>query len=267
MKRAVIILFTLIILSISLASYATEVVSANLDNAIAEAVLDGCGDLSFIISYNEPMFEVLIESHEVLGMESQGNEVTIWLIASAAVFKQNDSDGIRGNPSRVNFPIMLKFAKQNEEYNLLGYHEPNVDAWAESIRTMFPENLWEKAFSGNPQLFESLSESAEVYFESSAEEALENSCWREPISTDIKDPATLAIDKLFKHYPKWEGRVIRSAANGEQYWYYCTVEGNDGYYSPCRFDEYDIEGNLVSSATVQYSNGKLQLIEGDFPNE
>lgn len=261
MKRIVCLWFIIIFVVSCAVGHADNSISSQLDHAVSQAVLDGCGDLTFWVSDDEPMFEVLVESHEVLSTECQGDVVAIWLLASAGVFRQNDDDGIHENPSKANVPLMLKFKQVGEDYTLIEYNEPAGGSWSDDVRQLFPEFLWEKAFAGNPQLFDSLESIADMYFTN----PMSNHSWRTPIIVNNNDPALKAVIKRFGGYPQWEGRSILTRSQTDQLWYYLSIDGTAGYYSPCTFEKYDKDGNRLSFSVVQYLDDQLGLLEGEFP--
>jgi len=261
MKRAASILMILLMLMVYLDGYAEESIPTMLDNAVSQAVLDGCGDLPFLVSYDEPMFEALIEAHEILQWEKQNDLYTVWLLASAAMFRENDSDGIRGNPSKVNLPIMLKLRLVDDTYILVEYNEPTGDSWSDDIRSMFPASLTEKAFAGNPTLSVSLKTLANMYFDNPTSKGP----WRTSVNSNQNDPAVKAVFEKFAWFPQWEGRSILTRSRTEQLWFSLSTDGTEGYRSPCTFEKYNKDGELLSHAVVQYIGNQLVLLDGEFP--
>lgn len=91
--------------------------------------------------------------------------------------------------------------------------------------------------------------------------------WRTPVSTDQDDPAVRAVLERFSRYPQWEGRCILTRSQTEQLWFYLSIDGENGYRSPCTFEKYDKDGRSLAYAVVQYANDQLILLEGEFPME
>ena len=259
-KKRKFVVITLLLSLMCFSAYAETVIPSELDRAVSEAVLDGCAGLGFLYSFDEPLFEVLVESHETLDVEQNNDLSTVWLLASAGVFRQND-DGVLLGPASANMPIRLVFRHNNDDYTLVHYDEPTGGTWAGDIRTLFPDVLWEKAFAGNADLFESLEPKAEAYFANLWEDV----SFRTPIAADSNDPALKAIMEAFGRYPQWEGRCILTRSQEEQLWFYTSIDGDNGYYSPCTFEKYDKNGKLLSRAVVQYKDGQLVLLDGEFP--
>ena len=263
MKRGFISLVVILLLAVGMICQAEEAVDAELDYAISQAVLDGCGDLPFLFSSDEPVFEVLVEAHEILQVEKLDDVYSVWLLASAGAFRREDPDGIRGNPAKANMPVMVKLMQTNDGYLLMEYNEPAPGSWGDDIRKLFPENLLEKVFAGNPRLFDSLESLADRYFT----DPTSNGFWRTPVSTDQDDPAVWAVLERFSRYPQWEGRSILTRSQTEQLWFYLSIDGENGYRSPCTFEKYDKDGRSLAYAVVQYANDQLILLEGEFPME
>ena len=260
MKRTFAVI-TLLLSLMCFSAHAKMTIPPALDRAVSEAVLDGCAGLGFLHSFDEPLFEVLVESHEILAVEQSNDATTVWLLASAGVFRQNDEDGLLGNPASTNMPVKLTFRHNNNEYTLVHYEEPTGGTWAGDIRALFPEALWEKAFAGNAGLYDSLEPKADAYFAN----LLKDTPFRTPIAADSHDPALKAIQEAFGRYPQWEGRCILTRSQEEQLWFYTSIDGDNGYYSPCTFEKYDKNGNLLSKAVVQYKGSQLILLSGAFP--
>ena len=263
MKNGFISLVVILLLAVGMICQAEEAVDDELDYAISQAVLDGCGDLPFLISCYEPMFEVLVEAHEILQIEKQDGIYTVWLLASAGVFRREDPDGIRGNPAKANMPIMVKLVQTNNGYLLIEYNEPAPGTWGEDIHNLFPEGLLEKVYAGNPWLFDSLESLADRYFT----DPTSTGFWCTTVSTDQDDPAVRAVLERFSRYPQWEGRSILTRSQTEQLWFYLSIDGENGYRSPCTFEKYDKDGRSLAYAVVQYANDQLILLEGEFPME
>lgn len=263
MKNGFISLVVILLLAVGMICQAEEAVDDELDYAISQAVLDGCGDLPFLISCYEPMFEVLVEAHEILQIEKQDGIYTVWLLASAGVFRREDPDGIRGNPAKANMPIMVKLVQTNNGYLLIEYNEPAPGTWGEDIHKLFPEGLLEKVYAGNPWLFDSLESLADRYFT----DPTSTGFWCTTVSTDQDDPAVRAVLERFSRYPQWEGRSILTRSQTEQLWFYLSIDGENGYRSPCTFEKYDKDGRSLAYAVVQYANDQLILLEGEFPME
>ena len=263
MKNGFISLVVILLLAVGMICQAEEAVDDELDYAISQAVLDGCGDLPFLISCYEPMFEVLVEAHEILQIEKQDGIYTVWLLASAGVFRREDPDGIRGNPAKANMPIMVKLVQTNNGYLLIEYNEPAPGTWGEDIHKLFPGGLLEKVYAGNPWLFDSLESLADRYFT----DPTSTGFWRTTVSTDQDDPAVRAVLERFSRYPQWEGRSILTRSQTEQLWFYLSIDGENGYRSPCTFEKYDKDGRSLAYAVVQYANDQLILLEGEFPME
>lgn len=259
-------LLTMLILWVITGSvaFASAEVSEELDYAVSQAILDGCSGLSFISTYDEPMYEVLVEAHEILETKQDGDKVSVWVLASAGVFREHDN-GNRINPARSDIPLALIFEKDNDGFRLLEYGEPSGDSWSNEIRNLFPESLQAKAFEGNHTLFESLPSIADEFYRQKKEGILSRGPWRIPIANDVNDPACQAIHDRFSRYPQWEGRSILTRSASEQLWFYLSIDGDNGYYSPCTFEKYDKSGNLLVHAVVQYIDGQLSLLDGALP--
>ena len=118
-------------------------------------------------------------------------------------------------------------------------------------------------YAGNPWLFDSLESLADRYFTYPTSTGF----WRTTVSTDQDDPAVRAVLERFSRYPQWEGRSILTRSQTEQLWFYLSIDGENGYRSPCTFEKYDIDGRSLAYAVVQYANDQLILLEGEFPME
>jgi hypothetical protein len=263
--------FQIIILMTILSSYSTVFSdSATQDEklafAISQAVLDGGASHGFVGKEGEPLFKVLIETHDVLEVKRDGNITTVWIVASSAVFRAEGEDVV-ANSVFASYPLMLVFKNESLGYNLITYNEPAPGSWSRDIREYFPNELQGQAFENRPHQLEKLKEMAKEYFKLKGNTALikNNASFRVPISTENNDPARKAIAEALPRYPVWEGRSILTRSNQEQSWYYLEIEGDDGYYSPCRFTEYDKYGEKLNEVLVIFENGKLRILDGKLP--
>lgn len=265
LQKKVCAIFLLMILLMLGTAFADTEIDPILENAVSQAILDGGASHGFSAGNDQPLFEVLIEVHDILAVEDRGTEIDVWLLTSSGVYRQVGTDDFTGNSSFSSIPLMLTFQKTDDHYELLTYNEPAAGSWVDDINRYFPEDIRQQAFEGNPFLMSELTEKTKEFFHQKNTGNIEEGPWRLPVNTNKDDPAWKAIYEKFYRYPAWEGRSILTRSPNEQLWFYLSIDGDNGYYSPCTFEKYDKEGNLMVHAVVQYTNGQLNLLEGEYP--
>lgn len=110
----------------------------NLENAVKKAIIEKIITDEFDKELEDD--EKYAEAHKILDIEENDNEVFVYLVTQAGIYKKED--GNITNISAMTAPIKMIFEKNGEEYTLVEYKKPTDGddiQWEKDLYELFPE--------------------------------------------------------------------------------------------------------------------------------
>lgn len=219
----------------------------NIDKAVSIAVLNR--------GKNYLPGEAAAEGHVILKQEEADGVTTVYAVCSFRWFGFENGifNGVSGSG---NIPTVIKLEKsQTGDYSLLDYQEPmDGSLYTESIKKMFPKDLWNKVLTINdnyPEIGQQMKEQAEKYLQSIGRTAEVSVNYVEKTLVDINtDASNTLFAEMTKNnselnlFPYWIG-TKEYVLGGIRYIYETTQSKAKDEKDLVLFRKYLEDGTLV----------------------
>lgn len=216
--------------------------------------------------------EFLTEGHVILDRNERNGTVTAYNLASIGWFGfENDIfttvSGSGGIPTVITFTV-----DELGQYTLVDYKEAQDGAgYADSIREMFPQELWDDIFSGSEysaqQLVRQQETQAAEYLQSQGIQADVSAGYVEKTLPNIDVPAANKLfsemtkeNELLNRYPYWLG-TSGAVEGGVRYTYETAQNKTADGYDLIIFSKTKEDGILVEQWQFKIVNSRPELIE------
>ncbi|EEG76270.1 M56 family metallopeptidase [Dethiobacter alkaliphilus] len=212
--------------------------------------------------------EVLTAGHVILGKQSANGTVTVYTLASLGWFGfENDIFTIVSGSSGV--PTVMTFSVDDQgQYRLLEYREAqDGGGYADSVREMFPRELWDKVLSPPPypQLSAQQEAQAAQYLQ---EQGINAEISMNYVEKSLPEIDVQASNKLFSEmtkanpslnkYPYWLG-TRHIVEDGERFIYETAQAKADDGNDLIIFTKTDINGTVVEEMHYKIINSTPEL--------
>ncbi|MCW3490470.1 M56 family metallopeptidase [Dethiobacter alkaliphilus] len=212
--------------------------------------------------------EVVTAGHVILGKQSANGTVTVYTLASLGWFGfENDIFTIVSGSSGV--PTVLTFnVDDNGRYSLLEYREAqDGGGYADSVREMFPRELWDKVLSPPPypQLSAQQEAQAVQYLQ---EQGINAEISMNYVEKSLPEIDVEASNKLFSEitktnpslnkYPYWLG-TRHIVEDGKRFIYETAQANADDGNALIIFTKTDINGTVVEEMHYKIINSTPEL--------
>lgn len=227
-----------------------------LDEAVAETILEQNS------SKYPANYEACGEGHIIMDTLKNGNSVTAYVLTMYGAYQFQDENFVKDSGTGV-IPAVIQFQKENDDaWTLVNYQEPlDGGLYADSIRSMFPEELWDRCFTRREDDLAELKKQersyAEAYLKAINRKAVvgDYSDFSHTIPSDVGistevsnkiDKARKYADGPLSHAPFWFG-TVEKVENGVRYLYEhrYDAEKKELLFSKIIFDTQEIVEQVV----------------------
>ncbi|MGL5695248.1 MAG: M56 family metallopeptidase, partial [Peptostreptococcaceae bacterium] len=202
--------------------------SKSLDEAISNTIKD-ITQCSFYDG------ELITEAHKIIGQEKEKDKLKVYIISNRSSFGfENDSFSAVSGESEI--PRCIEYLVEDGYYYMLDYKEVMDGAlYGESIKSIFPMNLWPKVMNSSTyyeELHKEEIKQAKQYLKSINRDENVTDILLEPKAIDISEEAQ---NKLFEvaeiqSYPTaWIGTREEVISNVRYIYKSSIKEDTDGY--------------------------------------
>lgn len=215
--------------------------------------------------------ETAAEGHIILDFEERNGSVIVYTIASFGAFGFENGIFTKVSGSGA-IPTVITLSKnENNEYSLLEYKEPlDGSLYADSIKKMFPQKLYDQVLSAN-KIYSDLAaqqeEQAKEYLNSIGRKAQVSAAHVEKKLARINVQASNKLFTEFTKYntflnncPYWLG-TRESLENGVRYIYETSQSKTDDGYDLITFKKTKEDGSIVEEAKYRIIENEPQLME------
>ncbi|MDW7650025.1 MAG: M56 family metallopeptidase [Bacillota bacterium] len=216
--------------------------------------------------------EFLTEGHVILDQSERNGTVTAYTLASVNRF--GFENGIFTNVSGSGaIPTVMTFSVDElGQYTLVDYKEAlDGGGYADSIREMFPRELWDEIFSGNAastqQLVRQQETQAAEYLQTQGIQADVKAGYVEKTLPNIDVPAANKLfaemtkeNELLNRYPYWLG-TRGTVEDGVRYTYETAQDKTADGYDRIIFSKTTEDGTVVEQWQFKIANSRPELIE------
>lgn len=199
-----------------------------LGEAVAETILEQNS------SKYPANYEACGEGHIIMDTLKNGNSVTVYVLTMYGAYQFQDENFVKDSGTGV-IPAVIQFQKENDgAWTPVNYQEPlDGGLYADSIRSMFPKELWDRCFTKREDDLIELKKQersyAEAYLKAIDREAVvgDYSDFSHTIPSDvgISPEVSYKIDKVRKYgkgplsyAPFWFG-TVEQVENGVRFVY------------------------------------------------
>lgn len=217
--------------------------SKNLDEAISNTIKD----LTSSSFYDG---ELVTEAHKVIGQETQKDKLKVYLISNRSSFGfENESFTIVSG--EANIPRYIEFLVEDGYYYMIDYKEvKDGSLFDDSIKSIFPMNLWGKAMNSSSyydELHKEEIKQAKHYLKSIGRDDNATDIISEPKSIDISIEAQnklLEVEEIQSYPTSWIGSR-EEVILGIRYLYKSSIKEDIDGYKIVIFEKYNYPDELM----------------------